>query len=1001
MRTRLALAALTVALLGTIAALLAVDGAPVNATHPTDPDQWDAGTTSVQRHTPTTDWTSGTPTSSPPSGPGWSAKAVKWHENKWVCDSGPVVTLPVLGQVTRRCIKPDGTDHCTAAEIVNGGCGHGARPPSEPEDGSVWHWTGHREEHAYVRYGCTIEGLTTWRDTSYSEHDCGRVVATTTTTDPNPPPTSTGATTSSTGPTTSSTTPPTTTSSTTTTTTQAPPPPPPPPPSPTTIIFPSSVSLRGDYVVLQVGASVTAYVRDNDEARAIVLVGNFVLSGNGPCGRTVRLRNGESVPDFDFSGLVYQACISLTAPPGEGTGPTEETTSAAAAARYAPGPIIEPYPDDGWWDRGVVEIIGRSVGRSIFSYCMTGLGQAECAHSAKATLTVDVLPSGPALVDALLRPADQEWWIQIVQPRAPRLYGTALWHNYRGYGGNTSATQAVYQDDRYDFWVTGWSARRNVSLARSDPADMVVFYDVNGGIIAEVPCRDVGQCADLYRGGSYSTWDTSTSPWTSVYHGVTRVAPDVQPGAVGITDASGRAARRVAVRFGRSSIGVYTGDYCYYYNGRSEGDPEPSRRRCTQRDCVRVHFPGVQDPALPRFVEDDDRCETGTITVTISNQAPPRVQPPTALVCTRTVGVTTVSWTADPNADRYRIRLNGDDNNILPLPGWSDLTDTYWNWRTMPPNTVEAASGITASDTWSSWSPPLVLATACPPAPIMADLALCVAGGTIVRWTPPAGSANTEILWRPIMVPSRSVPVTDPAELPIPAGATGGDVWAYDPTWTVLAQESKVRFSALPACAPPPPIVQPPPPPPIVQPPPPPPPPIVPPPPPPPITLACAAEIGAPHRVIESSYASDRTMFETLTTIASVGQSLQELPLTPNCVGWWWDITGLEPCDVACASGAWTAADAAHSAYHTEIARRSNTLTTTELALLDAAASCADPTGVACDPINWHAEGRGAYRVTARFWPPPIPQTPPLPDIQPPAEIRTDLVWIEQRVGRQ
>ena len=997
MRTRLALTALTVALLGTIAALLVLDGAPVNATHPTDPDQWQAGTPSGARyHFATTGFVPGTPQTTPPSGDGWSGRTILWHKNKWVCDSGPTGIGPGGIQITEPCLQPDDTFSCDGDVLTNGNCGHGAHPPGQPADGSLWTWTSHQERHEYKRYGCTIDGVTTWRSTSYSEHDCGRVVATTTTTDPNPPPTSIGATTSSTGPTTSSTTPP----PTTTTTTR--PPPPPPPPPPTTIILPSSVSLRGDYVVLQVGASVTAYVRDNDEARAIVLLGNFVLSGNGPCGRTVRLRNGESVPDFDFSGLVYQACISLTAPPGEGTGPTEETTSAAAAARYAPGPIIEPYPDDGWWDRGVVEIIGRSVGRSIFSYCMTGLGQAECAHSAKATLTVDVLPSGPALADALLRPADQEWWIQIIQPRGTRLYGTTYWHNYRGYGGSTSRTAAVYSDDLGDFWIRNQSVRRTISLARSDPADMVVFYDVNGDLIAAVPCRDVGQCADIYSYGSYSTYDTSTSPWTTVWHSVSRVAADVQPGKVGITEARGRASRRVAVFFGRSSIGVHTGDYCYYYNGRSLGDPEPTRRNCTARDCVRVHFPGVQDPALPRFVEDDDRCETGNVTVTISNQAPPRVQPPTALVCTRTVGVTTVSWTADPNADRYRIRLNGDDNNILPLAAWSDLTDTYWNWRTMAPNTVEAASGITASDTWSSWSPPLVLATACPPEPIVPDLALCVAGGTIVRWTPPAGSANTEILWRPIMVPSRSVPVTDPAELPIPAGATGGDVWAYDSTWTVLAQESRVRFSALPACAPPPPpIVQPPPPPPIVQPPPPP--PIVqpPPPPPPPITLACAAEIGAPHRLIESSYASDRTMFETLTTIASVGQSLQELPLTPNCVGWRWDITGLEPCDVACASGAWTAADAAHSAYHTEIARRSNTLTTTELALLDAAASCADPTGVACDPINWHAEGRGAYRVTARFWPPPIPQTPPLPDIQPPAEIRTDLVWIEQRVGRQ
>ena len=52
---------------------------------------------------------------------------------------------------------------------------------------------------------------------------------------------------------------------------------------------------------------------------------------------------------------------------------------------------------------------------------------------------------------------------------------------------------------------------------------------------------------------------------------------------------------------------------------------------------------------------------------------------------------------------------------------------------------------------------------------------------------------------------------------------------------------------------------------------------------PPPLNQACVAEIGVPHRLIESSYASDQTMCKTPTTIASVGQSLQELPLSTIC----------------------------------------------------------------------------------------------------------------------
>ena len=128
-------------------------------------------------------------------------------------------------------------------------------------------------------------------------------------------------------------------------------------------------------------------------------------------------------------------------------------------------------------------------------------------------------------------------------------------------------------------------------------------------------------------------------------------------------------------------------------------------------------------------------------------------------------------------------------------------------------------------------------------------------------------------------------------------------------------------------------------------------------PPPPPLNQACAGEIGAPHRLIESSYASDRTMFETLTTIASVGQSLQEFAAVDDCVGWRCDITGIEPCDVACATATWTTADATHATDIADIAGRANTLTATELALLADAASCADPT--ADDPLSWQAAARG------------------------------------------
>ena len=75
----------------------------------------------------------------------------------------------------------------------------------------------------------------------------------------------------------------------------------------------------------------------------------------------------------------------------------------------------------------------------------------------------------------------------------------------------------------------------------------------------------------------------------------------------------------------------------------------------------------------------------------------PPVQAPTNLTCTRgSLNQLTVSWTADPNADRYRIRLDGDDTNILPYVGWPDLTATSWTWgrRRPPPWRSPAASPL-------------------------------------------------------------------------------------------------------------------------------------------------------------------------------------------------------------------------------------------------------------------------------------------------------------------
>ena len=146
-------------------------------------------------------------------------------------------------------------------------------------------------------------------------------------------------------------------------------------------------------------------------------------------------------------------------------------------------------------------------------------------------------------------------------------------------------------------------------------------------------------------------------------------------------------------------------------------------------------------------------------------------------------------------------------------------------------------------------------------------------------------------------------------------------------------------------------------------------------------------------------------MFETLTTMASVGQGLQEIPLTTNCPGWTWAITGLTPCDVACVGGAWLAVDAGHITYIADIGGRANTLTATELALLAGAASCAAPNACDAGPLGgtgWRAEARGAYEITATFQAPDYPDpNDPLNPITPPPLIRTDLVWIEHRVGRQ
>ena len=851
MRRRLThLAAAVAAAAALWGVLFAVSG-PIDASH----DGWDPGTiTARQVDNPLTSYTPGNPTSTPPAGSGWSNARETWHQNRWRCLTGPTTLDPLsLATVTHPCRKAYGTGDCDQGS----NCGHGAAPPGTPNNGSTWQFIEHRERHEYVRYGCTVDGATSWQPTPWTHTTCGKATTPPTTTPTSSVPGVTGTTPTSSVPgstvpgVTATTLPPRLPGSTVpgVTATTLPPRLPPalptttttlPPRIPVIVQLPSQdrVDAVADVVYLPVGGRRTVHVRDNDEFyKRFCIYGNGwggCARGRGECGDLIRWRARRLAHDPWSEGT---ATI-------EWFGQTFEVTSWSLVGW--PESLDWSSGNDGsWWS----------------SYALEHCGEWEVAH----------VPSA------------------VRNPHVATVTRCAA-----NIAGGAESTRAVSQG--------------TVSTVTHDPRK------ANGGLC--VAALQAGTAVYNTCMGWGTTCNSAARLTVTVYGGASCVA-----GAAAYSLPSTWAGRRVTTR-----ITVYA----YLGTSTNPRPPPPttvrgrtiwrsrgsSERTATITD---IHRTWAVAPGAAFYVSAWlAPYETGDPRIGGWGYCP-SVQAPTNLTCTRTVTATTVSWTADPNADRYRIRLNGDDNSILPLATWSDLTGTYWSWRTSPPDTVEAASGITASDTWTSWSPPLVLATACPSTPTMPDLALCVAGGTIVRWTPPAGSANTEALWRPIMVPSRAVPVTDPAELPIPAGATGADVWAYDSTWTVLAQELRVRFSALPACAPPlplivqpppPPIVQPPPPPPIVQPPPPPPPPIVPPPPPPPppITLACAAEIGAPHRLIESSYASDRTMFETLTTIASVGQSLQELPLTANCVGWRWDITGLEPCDVTCASGAWTAA---------------------------------------------------------------------------------------------
>ncbi|MCY4121510.1 MAG: hypothetical protein OXG72_11385 [Acidobacteria bacterium] len=384
----------------------------------------------------------------------------------------------------------------------------------------------------------------------------------------------------------------------------------------------------------------------------------------------------------------------------------------AADARYTGGPVVAAYPGDGWWGTGAVQVVGRAEGRSEFTYCMSLGGEGACGEDDRGSIVVDVLPAGAAPADALLRPADHEWWLQITQPATPGRYGTALWHNYRGYAGLAAKWSVVPARRRYGFWIDRSSVvhRRRVGLA--DPADTLVLYDAAGGILAEVPCRSVPPCAGMYRWGRRRSWDTSTRPWTPVYTSFAWMPATVLSGSGGVSDSDNR---YYYVRFRRATTGALTGDYCYGWGAND---------RCGARDCVRVPLPGVQDPAagLSERVEDDDRCETGTITVTVSNTAPPTVPTPANITCAVSdTGATTISWTAvavagQLPADRYRIRLDGDNDRILPRPGEADHTATSWSWPTNPPSTVEVAGG-NLDGTWSQWSAAFDLAAGCPSTP--------------------------------------------------------------------------------------------------------------------------------------------------------------------------------------------------------------------------------------------------------------------------------------------
>ena len=842
-------------LAGILAALGAIWGAlygvsdPIDASH----DGWEPGTTSTEYDTQTTGYTTGSPTSTRPPGPGWAGPRELSHTNRWTCRTGIITVDPdTLQTVTLPCGSTYGYGDCPGGS----NCGHGATPPGQQDNGSTWRWSGHSEVHEYVRYGCTVDGVTSWSSSPWGHTTCGKPTTTTTTLPGTTTTTVFGATTTTVvGATTTSTTPPPTTTTTVVVG--------PPPPAPPTLVLESTARAIDDYVLVALGESAVLHMRANDQVAQVVCVGIFCGYGRASCGHMVRWRNGDA-STIDFANNVYDGCVHRWARDGD---LVDAATTQSAAARLIDGVIVDGYAD-GPATGGAVQIIGRELGRSEFTYCLTPSWATEC-DSGTATIVVQVVP---AWTDARLAPADVAVWRRLVPTRIGSIDSGYI----LGYTRDPPTGDWVYKyrqstgsgqyDLSYCFWNTTTpcthSTWRSMSPRYTGPPeaagafdDLVVFYD-GATRVHELPCIDVPEQCTLMR-----SIKSGNLRWMRLGVVGTQAVSSPPGGSIPFRATNGSPLRHVRIDYsygisnwlrGGADRSVTTDvEYCFYWDGGDDCSVLPS--------CVRWTAPGQPNDHLPYAATT--LCESGTFTVvvsravpvppapvgfapdcvddtdldhlgrlivtwtgvdaastydvsingaaaynyrasrwyrpllvvsnapvvdgvytiemrtvrhgltsawvthTVTKPCPPDILPPDAMVCTVAPGGrTTLRWAPALNAERYRLRLDGDDTQILPITGWSDLVGTSWTWPSNPNASVEVASGL-LSGTWSAWSAPFDMATACPPPPPLADLALCLDSGTILRWTPPAGVDETDILWIPYTVPTVTLLAADPPQL--------------------------------------------------------------------------------------------------------------------------------------------------------------------------------------------------------------------------------------------